>query len=414
MPYSFARSLTASLFLDLVLVLNGVAGGEDASTSPQRIAPDPATGSSGAVVVGDVPLLYTGQILPAFPQNKAADAAPDLDAQLNSVFETLQELLKSERLGLEQTVKLNVYAASDNLAENVRRDLANRFRDLPVPAVSYVTGRLPDPKALVALDAVVAMNAAAAEQRRFPRAIAKNGLRRAPLAVQPAGPRVYISGQAEGAPDMAEATKKTMQSLEKTLKFLELELDDVVQIKSFLGPMTNVADARAEIEAFFNGRTVPPLVFVEWTSSLPIEIELIATSPRRERPQEPIEFVTPPGMTASPVFCRVTRVNAPETIFVSGLSGQEGAEPAQEVEQIFGTLRMLLLAAGSDLRHLAKATYYVSTDDASNRLNEIRPKLYDPRRPPAASKAMVSGTGMPRRTITIDMIAVRKPTTLGE
>ena len=149
-------------------------------------------------------------------------------------------------------------------------------------------------------------------------------------------------------------------------------------------------------------------------SCLPQHRSLIATSPRRERPQEPIEFVTPPGMTASPVFCRVTRVNAPETIFVSGLSGQEGAEPAQEVEQIFGTLRMLLLAAGSDLRHLAKATYYVSTDDASNRLNEIRPKLYDPRRPPAASKAMVSGTGMPRRTITIDMIAVRKPTTLGE
>jgi len=406
MPYRFvALSLTSTLILNL-LVWSGVAAGQDAPASLQRIAPEPATGSSGAVVVGNVPLLYTEPILPTLPQD--AVAAPDLDTQLNSVFETLQGLLKSERLGLEQVAKLNVYVVNDDLAEKVRRDLARRFRDLPLPAASYVTGRLPDPKALVAIDAIVAMNPATAGHDRFRRVVAENGLRRAPLAVQPAGPRVYISGQAEGASGMAEATKKTLQSLERTLQHLGLGLGDVVQIKSFLGPMSNVSDARAEIELFFKGQTVPPLVFVEWTSSLPIEIELIATSPRREGKQDPIEFITPPGMTSSPVFCRVTRVNAPEAIFVSGLYGPQEAEPAQEVEQIFGKLQKLLMAAGSDLRHLAKATYYVSTDDASNRLNEIRPKLYDPQRPPAASKAMVTGTGRSRRTITLDMIAVRK------
>ena len=60
---------------------------------------------------------------------------------------------------------------------------------------------------------------------------------------------------------------------------------------------------------------------------------------------------------------------------------------------------------GSDFRHLAKATYYVSNADASGKLNQLRPTIYDPARPPSASKAMVQGVAMPDRTITIDMIA---------
>lgn len=64
---------------------------------------------------------------------------------------------------------------------------------------------------------------------------------------------------------------------------------------------------------------------------------------------------------------------------------------------------------GSDVRHLVKATYYVSDDGASKPLNVIRQKYYDPKRPPAASKATVPAVGVPDRSIAIDMIAVRVP-----
>ena len=66
----------------------------------------------------------------------------------------------------------------------------------------------------------------------------------------------------------------------------------------------------------------------------------------------------------------------------------------------------VLQQAGSDFRHLAKATYYVSNDQTSARLNEIRPKFYDPKRPPAASKALVRGVGVAGTGISIDMIGV--------
>ncbi|MGE3314127.1 MAG: hypothetical protein AB7O26_03345, partial [Planctomycetaceae bacterium] len=60
----------------------------------------------------------------------------------------------------------------------------------------------------------------------------------------------------------------------------------------------------------------------------------------------------------------------------------------------------------SDLKHLAKATYYVTNDDVSGKLTTLRPKYYDPKHPPAASKASVTGVGMEKCTITLDMIAV--------
>jgi enamine deaminase RidA (YjgF/YER057c/UK114 family) len=167
--------------------------------------------------------------------------------------------------------------------------------------------------------------------------------------------------------------------------------------------------AREEIEAFFSEVRTPPLVFVEWESASPIEIELIASGRLKgsQKPSTlPIEFLTPPGMDSSPVFSRVARVNSPTQIYVSGLYGDGEGDAGKEVEAIFTSLKDLLAPMNSGLRHLAKATYYVVTNEASSKLNEIRPKYYDPERPPAASKAMVQGVGREGATITVDMIAV--------
>jgi hypothetical protein len=134
-----AFTLTVALVLTPLFIPGGVAVAQNAPTSPLRIAPDPASGSSGAVVVGDVPLLYTEQILPAPPH----------------------------------------------------------------------------PEALVALDAIATMNRTPG-QDRYAGVPPGKGIPRAPLSIQPAGRRVYISGQAEAAPDMAEATTKTMRCRSKS------------------------------------------------------------------------------------------------------------------------------------------------------------------------------------------------------
>jgi len=151
---------------------------------------------------------------------------------------------------------------------------------------------------------------------------------------------------------------------------------------------------------------------VEWVSESPIEIEMVVAvkpSPPVDGVVPRLEFLTPPGMTASPVYARVVRINVPQRIYVSGLFGTtETPNAAEEVRDLFTTLTRVLGAAGGDLKHLAKATYYVSEAEPSRLLNVLRPDYYDPQRPPAASKAQIVGTGRLPRTITLDMIAVPK------
>jgi enamine deaminase RidA (YjgF/YER057c/UK114 family) len=222
------------------------------------------------------------------------------------------------------------------------------------------------------------------------------------------GSRVYISGQADKAASAREAAAKTIESLLATLKFVGCDARDVRQAKSFLTPMSAADDVREEFNKVFRGADLP-VVFVEWKSDSPIEIELVADAPRAAADAPAIEYLTPPGKTTSPLFARVVRVNRGDTIYIGDLSAKQPGNGEAQVLSIFEQLQEILKDSGSDLRHLAKATYYVSDDDASKKLNELRPKFYDPQRPPAASKAMVPAVGLADRSITIDMIAI--PTT---
>jgi enamine deaminase RidA (YjgF/YER057c/UK114 family) len=169
--------------------------------------------------------------------------------------------------------------------------------------------------------------------------------------------------------------------------------------------MTSVAEVEDEISRYFGKEKQPVVSYVEWKSSAPIEIEMVAWGGPARGDVPRVEYITPPFMKASPVYCRVARINYGETIFLSDMAGKPDASPAEELSDSFEQLRDLLGKTASDLKHLVKATYYVTGDEINKQHNEIRPKYYDPARPPAASKAIVEGTGWGTR-YTMDMIAV--------
>jgi enamine deaminase RidA (YjgF/YER057c/UK114 family) len=356
----------------------------------REIEPNEATGSSRAVVVGDVPLAHTAQLLPL--DARGAVVGKDAAQQCDRLLDDLQSMLRDAGSGLDRLVNLNLYATRAEDVFATERTLAQRFRGGRKPAVSYVVTRLEVPDALVALDAV----AMAGERRPAPG--------NTNVAILPAGSRVYFSGQAERADSLAEATRKTLEALRATLKHVGVDENQVVQLKAFVKPATGAADVRAEVAKFFGSRQAPPVVCVEWDSPLPIEIELIAAG-GPARSGEPVEYITPPALRASPVFSRVARINHGPTIYLSGLYGDAG-DAATQVTSIFSDMGRLLGKCGSDMRHLVKATYYVATPEASKALDELRPRFYDSRRPPAASKAKIAGTGRPGRDLTLDMIAV--------
>jgi enamine deaminase RidA (YjgF/YER057c/UK114 family) len=401
-----SNQLTGCLAAFGALCMTFTATIAPAEETVRSIDPREDEGISAALVVSDVPLIHTAQLLPVNDQGRLFGKGSVVD-QVALVLGHIKTAVGS------RIVKLNVIAANDGVVTEVRRVLAVRYKGRTKPAVSFVVGKLRHPDILVAIDAIAV--GAPPGKRAVSTWISELGGREdfAHTATLGAGPKVYISGQAEKGTDVTEMTRKTMESLAATLKHLGLGLEDVVQVKSFIGPITAVADAEQEIAAFFKDQSfVPPLVFVEWTTAPSIEIEIVAAGkPGDVAGDDTVEFVTPPGMAASPVFSRVARMAGGPTIYVSGLYGSSSASSEAETLEIFDQLGQLLEKTGSDFRHLVKATYYVSTDEASTKLGQLRPRFYDPQRPPAASKAPIAGTGRPGKTITLDMIAVPRPST---
>ncbi|MEX2174879.1 MAG: RidA family protein [Pirellulaceae bacterium] len=392
-------SLLACLLLVPAVVVLAQPGADGQKNSKLRdFEPDAEAGSSAAVLVEDVPLIHTAQLLPVDEAGQLV--AGDAAAQCDALLDQLETLLKSLGSGLDQAVKLNVYVARDELGQVVRARLAARFVTGRRPAVSLVTTALPLAGVQVALDAVAAAPAdAALEEVQL----------QLQAAIRPAGSRIYISGQAEPG-TLREATRKTLESLSASLKHCGRTDRDVVQVKCFLQPMQSVGEVREEIARYYGTNRPLPVSFVEWRSSVPIEIELVAWGgPANSEPAEAIEFVTPPPLKASPLYSRVAVIHRGPTIFFSDLHGAANADAQAQAAEPFGQLAALLAKTGSDLRHLAKATYYVTDDEVSRAHNAVRPKHYDPARPPAASKALVAGTGRPGTRYVMDMIAVPKP-----
>lgn len=356
---------------------------------------EPKGGISRVVSVKGAALAHTAQLM---------GEGADLKAQIDSAFMHLDAALQSGGSSLAKAVKLNVYVTQNSATVAVETALAERFKGEHQPAVSFVTTMLPEAKALVAMDAVGVADGGASQTVA---ADSVGGRVGKACAVMPVGTRVYVSGQAEkGDGTLADSTKQTMASLGRTLEFLGLAKKDVVQVKSFLTPMSKCSEAEKEIAAFFTETKAPPCVFVEWQSTLPIEIEMIVAAPSMSDGPS-VEVRTPPGMTTPAAYSRLTIARHPTTIYTSGLyPADPRASPEAQLRSLFTNLKQCLDLGGSDWMHLVKATYYVNDDELSKQHNLVRPDYFSPRRPPAASKAVVSGTGRDGQGITMDFIVV--------
>ncbi|MBM79519.1 MAG: translation initiation inhibitor [Planctomycetaceae bacterium] len=344
--------------------------------------------STDAVRVTNADLAHTTQLLAA--------AGGTAEVQSQVLLKQLDRVIGSHKSQRSDLVKLNVYVRDASVSAAFLLKL-KEWTDDKLPAVCWVQSRLPHPSSLVGLDAVFV---ARDESDR----VSELDPEPAESVVLSRGDVVYVSGQAE-AGDLAEATRLTLKGLERTLKHVGLEKSSVAQVKCFLQPMKQVSVVNTEISRFFTDSPIPPVSHVEWISgSRPIEIEVIAWAPETKSDSS-VSYITPPWMKSSAVFSRVARIHGNDRLYVSGVYSAKPGDGKQQVSDIFTKLQSILKAGDSDLSHLAKATYYVSEDDASNQLNRLRPMYYDPKRPPAASKAKVFGVGMQDRGITLDMIA---------
>lgn len=400
-----------SLSVIIVLFLTGCAGSDarpETAQALRHIEPDEATATSKAVVVEDVALTHTDQFY-AVDQNGNFVGAGDLDAQVRQVIENIRISLQLVGSGLEDVAKLNVYLAESVSVDDVTALLPGVLPSGSRPAISFVSIEVPSPNALVAMDAVAVgpkSNAPPTTSFHQSDSLHASG-DQAHVGILPAGPKVYLAGQARRG-ELLEGVAGTMVSLHATLAYLGLSAEDVVQVKAFVNPMTEAAAIEEKIGEYYRNRPGPPVVVTEWRQdNFPAEIELIAKSkPMSSDEGESISYVTPPGMSSASTFSRVASINDGRQIFVSGLYGAAGQEDEAQVRAIFEELDRVLALAGGDFDHLVKATYYISTEGASGALNDVRRELFDPQRPPAASKIHVRNVGAEGSTVTLDMVGI--------
>ena len=358
-----------------------------------------------AVTVDRMPLVHTRQLFP-FDADGELVGNGSSEQQIEQVLANLESVLRDSGSEMSTLVRVNVYALSTSIVQRFHQQLSARLGADIRPAVTSVLTPLPYRDVVVAADVV----AGAAEEGeavvlKRSKSVAGND-QSADAAILPAGGIAYLSGHPEGFDLTTLPTTKSMTRLMTTLGQLNLAPEHVVQIKVFLNPITASEDVLREIQSFFPGELAPPVVFVEWLAAAPVEIELIAQLPATHEPVEPVKYFDPPEFRPSNTFSRVALMQADRQIYISGLYANQPSRGQPQADSLFGQLDEVLKMTGSDMRHLVKATYYVSDDDAARWVDRTRPKVYDPARAPAASKLMVHGVGHPRRTMTIDMIAV--------
>ncbi len=404
MPVSHTPSLFLFLVFAALLMAQEAAPPQTAPVRLRSIRADLTTGVSRAVVVEEGALVHTALMFPEDREGRLQGGA-DVGAQAARVLANIEIALREARTTLEHLVRLHVYVADASVTPRIDRVLADRFagRRTP-PAVTFVEREMPRAGMLVAMDAIAATAwpaARGAARRLTAAALPQRTGRASHVAVQPAGPFVVISGRAARG-EFEPAIRETLAQLGRDLETAGLTFDHVVQIKSFLGDMRSERRLEEIIAGAFAGSRAPPQVVAEWRQeTTPAEIEIIATAPHTGDRRIRVEHIEP----IAGRYSRIARVNEGQPVFVGGLYGAS-VDPVVQVDEMFAELRRVLQEAGSDMRHLVKATYYVSDKAADDRINAMRPTIYDPERPPAASKLLVRGTGRAGLASTFDMIAV--------
>ena len=395
------------------------AGAEEGQKPKVSYLGAEASGSSQVVVVEGAALAHTAQMFPLDAQGKLV-GAESVEAQTRQVLANLQKALALVGSSLEDLVRLEIHVTSAQATEKVQKVLAEQFTGQTKPTVNWVLTPLAVQGALVAADGVAVARLEKGSVSQSP-SLAGEVVRKhssdlaglptaAHVAVLPASGAVYLSGQPEKG-DPVQAAKKSLETLLAMLGQMGLGPEHVVRVKVFLGPMDQAEAVQKELIALWGKQIAPPMSVVQWKSSAPVEIELVAADPPKpeQSVEKPVHYYNPPGEKPSPRFSRAARVRSSKIIYIGTLASPQPAKGDQQVEAIFAQLEKLLAANGSDLRHLVKATYYCADSASSKALDAIRSKIFDPKRPPAASKAMVSGVAIPDRTVVLDMIAVPKP-----
>ena len=148
--------------LAAVLVLFAWSRSFTSETKPAKVVgPDATTGMAQAVVLDDVTLIQTTQLLPAESREGSSRE------QAQHLVSNLGKVLANAGSGLQHLVRANLYATQQEHLDELKLELAGRSTGQTFPVVTAVVTALPLTEAAVAIDALAIVPGAKARRRRL-------------------------------------------------------------------------------------------------------------------------------------------------------------------------------------------------------------------------------------------------------
>jgi enamine deaminase RidA (YjgF/YER057c/UK114 family) len=376
-----------------------------AAQSRREIQPDPRSGRALAVVIGESALVHTGTVV-ARDKTGALSGGADAGGQITQVLANIEAAFRLAGSSMADVAKLNLSVSDPAGLAAAEQALAGWFTGKPLPAVTLVVSDQPVQGALASGDGIALVRQSPSGVQWLTAAAPRNNERTAKAGVLPKGPIVFFSGKG-GRGDARQVAETLLAELKKSMDWMVMPLANVVHVTVLLQDMASIARVEEVLERFFGGK-VPPVSYLERQSGAgAMEIEWVAAgASSASKPSQQIEYLTPPHLQPSPMFSQIVRVNRGGLIFVSGTYGNPADDAEAQATALFARLQEAISAAGGDFRHLAKAIYHLSSNDAAAGMDKVRRKVFDPQRPPAASRNRLRHVGGAGGVMVADMIGV--------
>jgi enamine deaminase RidA (YjgF/YER057c/UK114 family) len=292
------------------------------------------------------------------------------------VRDALKALLKSS--GGSTFVKMRAFVAGSGDLRRVPAIMSETFTEkhLALPALSVVqVGALPLEGAQVVIESI---------------AVAKK-------EVNPLG-LVFISGQGGAAPEKAIANLKT------ALQGAAAQSAGMRRITCFVSSLDDYAEVRRSLDAAYSSAALDIVQLQRAPNGRVVECEAVAKAERKVA--APVEFVNPPGLTASPNFSQLALVSAPKLVF-TGTQVSYGYQDS-DARLAFQRLAKDLEHSGTSIKDVAMTHIYPLSTSLLEQVRRVRFEFFDKSHPPAATMLPFEGLPAMDAGFALDVIAIAR------
>ena len=224
-------------------------------------------------------------------------------------------------------------------------------------------------------------------------------------SVNPAG-LAFFSGQlvratADKPRPMAEVFGESLSNLQSAAQKSSAEM---LRVTCYVSHLEGIPDLQSRMTGAFP-KAVQTLVQLQRVTG-PSLTECEGVGRLATAPAAAVEFFNPEGLTKSPAYSQVVKVNAPKVVFTT--TQQSFGLDAAAMRLMMDRLKKMLDSTNADFDQVAVAYIYSLTGPATEQFRAVRGSYYNAKSPPASTLLVFEGLPSNDATIGVDLVAISR------